>query len=124
MKSPSQFDEEFIPVWFHLGSRFYRRLKTTADGAGLSMQETLEEAVRIFPKLNSLAKETGSSRSQCLAQAVKLMRSQKRSPAARPLKPLVAYRWEKVSPEQRSQVGRDLARRRWGKRDANPERPA
>ena len=124
MKKSGQLNEEFIPLWFQLPPGFYRVLKAASTDAGLTMAEALKEAVRLFPKLSSAAKEAGITRTQLVAEAGKLMRNRDRPKRARLEKPLVAYRWEKVPPEQRSNIGRELARQRWGKRDENSERPA
>jgi hypothetical protein len=81
--------------------------------------DVLRSAVKVFQKLNLIAKEAGMGRAACLREAARLIRNQKRSKQKRSNRPLVAYRWDKVPAAERSRIARDLARKRWAKRDAN-----
>jgi hypothetical protein len=123
VKELDPLNDAFIPVWFKVPASFYRRLERVAVDAKMKAPEVLTESVKLFEKFHPIAKEAGMTRSECLREAAKLIRDRKRSrqPAD---KPLVAYRWAKVPPEQRSEIARELARQRWAKRDRDHDRPA
>ena len=122
MKNNDPLNEAFIPVWFKVPASFYRHLERVAVDTEMKAPDVLAESVRLFEKLHAVAKEAGLTRSEYLREAAKLIRGRKRSHQAD--KPLVAYRWAKVSPEERSEIARQLARQRWAKRDRNHDRPA
>jgi signal transduction histidine kinase len=117
VRKPDRSNAEYIPIWFHLPPRFYRLLGRVANDAEMEAAKVVMESVKLFQKLHPLAKDSGMTRFKFLAEAAKLIRKQKQSKQKRPDKPLVAYRWEKVPPDERSRIARELARRRWAKRD-------
>ncbi len=122
VKKSDPLNEAFVPVWFKLPASFYRLLERVAVNTEMKASDVLAESVRLLDKLHAVAKEAGLSRSEYFREAAKLIRDRKRSHEAD--KPLVAYRWAKASPEQRSEIARELARQRWAKRDRSHDRPA
>src|SRR5260370_19769305 len=105
VKKPDPLNEAFIPVWFKVPASFYRLLERVAVDAKMKAPDVLTESVKLFEKLHPIAREAGMTRSEWLREAAKLIRDRKRSgqPAD---KPLVAYRWSKVPPEQRTELAR------------------
>jgi hypothetical protein len=123
VKKPDTLNDAFIPIWFKVPASFYRVLERVAVDAKMRAPDVLAESVKLFEKLHTIAKEAGMTRSEFLREGAKLIRDRKRSLHKPAGKPLVAYRWAKVPPEQRSEMARELARQRWAKRDQDHDRP-
>ena len=116
VKKPNRSTADYMPLWFQLQPDFYRLLGRLAQHTRRKAPDVLTESPKLFQRLNAIADEVGISRVQCLKTAARLIRSRKRAKKKRAGKPLVAYRWEKVPPEKRSEIARELAWKRWAKR--------
>ena len=117
MKGNASLDSEHLPLWFKLRPSFYHRLKRVAEEMGTSTAVALTESVKLTLKLSELANKANLSPTQLVTQFARFIRAKERSQRGVPDKPLVAYRWERTSSEQRSRIARNLARQRWEKRD-------
>jgi hypothetical protein len=105
-KRNARADEEInalLPIWFQLPRSFYVRLFETAKDCGLSPAAVLKEGVKLVSeKHQRKTEQRPTDVDQSQAASV-----------------LASKQWTKISPEQRREHARALAKKRWGSKGAD-----
>lgn len=92
LRMGSRSDDHFEPPWFNLSPSFHARLNELAKELNLSREVILQRALRALERENE--HRTAPMPSKLASK-------------------LSSHRWSKVPPHERSEMARELAKRRW-----------